>query len=248
MNIGWILLGCALIILAIMALVPWRGDERTEAVEKHVFRSGRNFSTRLDEYDARLIKSDEVMRLLRAGQKIKAIQLYRGDTGASLSDARAAVERMELALKLGIAPGITQAQGDTFDPKSEVPGSKREDISLSPEIENLLIQGKKIEAIKVYRQQTGVGLREAKDAIDLMQDVLLERGPSFSHSQADDWQKEASMSIAEPPGEEVRRHVLAGDKILAIKAYRQQTGLPLKEAKQAVERLEQTLRQGMEQA
>ncbi len=30
----------------------------------------------------------------------------------------------------------------------------------------LLAGGKKIEAIKVYREETGVGLREAKDAVD----------------------------------------------------------------------------------
>jgi len=38
--------------------------------------------------------------------------------------------------------------------------------SSDPEIEQLLRQGNKIEAIKVYRQKTGVGLKEAKDVID----------------------------------------------------------------------------------
>ncbi|WP_222426625.1 hypothetical protein [Amycolatopsis rhizosphaerae] len=37
-----------------------------------------------------------------------------------------------------------------------------------PEIEELLRQGKKIEAIKVYRERTGADLREAKDAVDRM--------------------------------------------------------------------------------
>lgn len=32
----------------------------------------------------------------------------------------------------------------------------------------LVRQGKKIQAIKVYRERTGVGLRQAKDAIDSM--------------------------------------------------------------------------------
>ncbi len=32
----------------------------------------------------------------------------------------------------------------------------------------LLRQNRKIEAIKVYREQTGVGLKEAKDVIDRM--------------------------------------------------------------------------------
>lgn len=37
-----------------------------------------------------------------------------------------------------------------------------------PEIDELLRQGKKIEAIKVYRQRTGVGLKEAKEAVERM--------------------------------------------------------------------------------
>ncbi len=37
------------------------------------------------------------------------------------------------------------------------------------EIQDLLRRGQKIEAIKIYRQRTGLGLREAKDAIEDMQ-------------------------------------------------------------------------------
>ncbi len=40
--------------------------------------------------------------------------------------------------------------------------------SLMAEIAALLRQNRKIEAIKVYREQTGVGLKEAKDVIDRM--------------------------------------------------------------------------------
>ncbi len=36
----------------------------------------------------------------------------------------------------------------------------------SSRVMELLAGGKKIEAIKVYREETGVGLREAKDAVD----------------------------------------------------------------------------------
>jgi ribosomal protein L7/L12 len=40
--------------------------------------------------------------------------------------------------------------------------------SLMTEVAALLRQNRKIEAIKVYREQTGVGLKEAKDVIDRM--------------------------------------------------------------------------------
>jgi ribosomal protein L7/L12 len=36
----------------------------------------------------------------------------------------------------------------------------------SPEIQEALRRGNKIEAIKIYRELTGVGLAEAKEAID----------------------------------------------------------------------------------
>ncbi|HEY7349566.1 MAG TPA: ribosomal protein L7/L12 [Ktedonobacterales bacterium] len=39
----------------------------------------------------------------------------------------------------------------------------------SEQIKWLLMQGKKIEAIKVYREQTGLGLKEAKDTIDAIE-------------------------------------------------------------------------------
>lgn len=40
------------------------------------------------------------------------------------------------------------------------------DTGITPEIEALVRQGKDIEAIKAYRQLTGAGLKQAKDAID----------------------------------------------------------------------------------
>ncbi len=38
-----------------------------------------------------------------------------------------------------------------------------------PEIRRLLAAGKKIEAIKRYREATGLGLKEAKDAVEAME-------------------------------------------------------------------------------
>jgi ribosomal protein L7/L12 len=38
--------------------------------------------------------------------------------------------------------------------------------ALSAEVQDALQRGQKIEAIKLYRQATGVGLKEAKDAVE----------------------------------------------------------------------------------
>ena len=40
------------------------------------------------------------------------------------------------------------------------------DPIISPSIQQALRRGNKIEAIKIYRERTGVGLAEAKEAID----------------------------------------------------------------------------------
>ncbi|NLX96112.1 MAG: hypothetical protein GXY83_08045 [Rhodopirellula sp.] len=87
------------------------------------------------------------LRLLLAnGKKIEAIKLYRERTGAGLAEAKEAVEAFE--------------QGESL-PKTEAPSS-----DVDREVVSLLEQGKKIQAIKVYRERTGVGLKEAKDAVD----------------------------------------------------------------------------------
>lgn len=246
MTVGWIFLICALIILAIMALKPWLSRKRAGAMEKDMFGKRQNFAARLDDFEARLIRRDEIISLLNAGQKISAIKVYREDTGASLADAKAAVERMEVTGPGGLASGAS--------PLSETPHSLSG--TLDGEIERLLLQGQKIQAIKVYRERSGLGLREAKDAVDLIENRLLVQGPSSFHeqasslfqTQADDPNTEDSLPMLAVSDEEIRQCLLQGNKIKAIKLYRQQTGLGLREAKEAIDLLEQTLPRGMEPA
>jgi ribosomal protein L7/L12 len=45
-------------------------------------------------------------------------------------------------------------------------GLPSQDATPNEEIDELIRQGKKIHAIKVYRNLTGCGLREAKDAVE----------------------------------------------------------------------------------
>ena len=247
MNIGWIFLICALILLVIMAFRPWRRTEQGVSMESQNFAAGRNFLARLDEFDARLIRRDEVISLLRSRQKIKAIKIYREDTGASLPDAKAAVERMELAGRLGAASMVQETQAEQYA-EADAPKSVSDMSALAGEVEALVIKGEKIRAIKLYREQTGLGLREAKEAIDLLESSLLLHGPSSLHPQEAGPDTEGRMPVMEPPGEDVRRLLLEGKKIQAIKVYREQTGASLKDAKAAIDLLEQSLRYGLEQA
>ena len=44
-------------------------------------------------------------------------------------------------------------------------------------IRNALFAGRKIEAIKIYRESTGQGLKQAKDAVELLEDELRKAEP-----------------------------------------------------------------------
>ena len=48
----------------------------------------------------------------------------------------------------------------------------RSDPLLSPQIQEALRRGNKIEAIKIYRESTGVGLAEAKQAVENLESRL----------------------------------------------------------------------------
>ena len=92
------------------------------------------------------------------------------------------------------------------------------------EVSALLASGHKIEAIKRYRELTGVGLKEAKDYVD-----ALDAGA----------QPPAVTPVAPSVGDLAEVYALAhqGKKIEAIKRYRELTGVGLKEAKDYVDRL-----------
>ncbi|MCB9924894.1 MAG: hypothetical protein H6822_22130 [Planctomycetaceae bacterium] len=93
---------------------------------------------------------------------------------------------------------------------------------LEREVRSLLDKGKKIEAVKVYKDHFGCGLKDAKDAVESLQ-----RGASLpSPSQPD-----ADLDS------QLLRLLGRGEKIKAVKLYRDQTGATLYDSKQAVEAL-----------
>jgi ribosomal protein L7/L12 len=169
-------------------------------------RRCRNCGADLPETTAPLMPIDDdlesrVRSLMDEGQKIEAIKLYRERTGAGLKDSKDAVE------------AIGRGQG---------PPSRQDDRDFRDEVLSLLEQGQKIGAIKLFRERTGVGLKEAKDAVEAMQ-----RG-------------QATPSGA-PIGRDFEHEVIAlleqGQKIGAIRLFRERTGAGLKESKDAVETL-----------
>lgn len=100
--------------------------------------------------------------------------------------------------------------------------AKQSDDEVENSIRSLLNEGKKIEAIKLYRQHSGAGLAEAKDAVE-----LIERGEPLPDS----------TPVTDDLEEQILELMAAGQKIAAIKLHRERTHVGLKEAKDAVEAL-----------
>jgi len=89
----------------------------------------------------------ELRTLLAEGRKIAAVKRYREETGAGLVEAKNAVEALERDLP---------------------PTGELVDSSAEAEIVALLQQGQKTQAIKRYRDRTGAGLKEAREAVEAL--------------------------------------------------------------------------------
>jgi len=115
-----------------------------------------------------LDKLAELKRLAHSGQKIEAIKLYRQIFDVGLKEAKEAVEKLEAGEPLVVTSvSVTST------------GANVEQAARMAEVVQLMRAGKKIEAIKVYRQIFGVGLKEAKDAVEAME-TGLGSGPDSS--------------------------------------------------------------------
>ena len=96
------------------------------------------------------------------------------------------------------------------------------------EIRQLLNSGNKIQAIKTYREKTGAGLAEAKEAVE-----ALAAGDSFD-SQA---LRENAPADDSDLADEVKELIVQGNPILAVKLVRERTGRSLKESKELVDQI-----------
>jgi ribosomal protein L7/L12 len=106
----------------------------------------------------------QIQSHLAAGRKIEAIKLYRELTNVGLAEATEMVEQIEAQ-----GPPAPAAFGSS-NPQPPHPAE------LSAEARQSVIEalraGRKIEAIRLYRQSTGVDLKEAKDAVEAMEATL----------------------------------------------------------------------------
>jgi ribosomal protein L7/L12 len=116
-----------------------------------------------------------------------------------------------------------ECQAELFaSPEDAADSADSEPLSLDGRVIALLRDGRKIEAIKLYRDLTGAGLKEAKDAVE-----ALERDGSLPTTRDASSGDDADLLDL----------LRTGQKIRAIKLYRDKTGAGLAESKNAVEAL-----------
>ena len=99
-----------------------------------------------------LADMDQIKQLLRDGHKYEALRLYMQQTGASLKEAQKAIERAAGEAGLATLPSTIGPYAVDVD-----------------RIQQLARSGKKIDAIKLLREQTHLGLKEAKDAVEAIE-------------------------------------------------------------------------------
>ncbi|WP_254507758.1 ribosomal protein L7/L12 [Anatilimnocola floriformis] len=107
---------------------------------------------------------DEVLVIIGRGHKMEAIKVVKDATGLSLLDAKQIVDRLaveQLANRQAIEPVQILAQPSPVIDRQQ--------------IEQLVRQGQKLEAIKIYRQQAGCSLLEAKQEVEALEAALTQQ-------------------------------------------------------------------------
>lgn len=107
----------------------------------------------------------EIRDLISQGETIQAIKCYREATGAGLAHAKSAIEYFA---RTGSFEDAAFAAETVSSDSPQCVG----------EVLRLMRLKQKIEAVKLYREQTGCGLKEAKEAVE---HIAREHGIEDSH-------------------------------------------------------------------
>jgi ribosomal protein L7/L12 len=144
--------------------------------------------------------SGDLLRLIAEGKKLEAIKMYHDRTGARLIDAKNAVEALQRGDPL---PGAASADGPA---------------DLNAELRMLIQQGRKLQAVKLYKDRTGVSLMDAKKAIE-----TLEAGATGNGVVIEDALRQELLPL-----------LRMGEMREATRLYQRRTGARAQEAKRAL--------------
>jgi ribosomal protein L7/L12/outer membrane protein assembly factor BamB/DNA-directed RNA polymerase subunit RPC12/RpoP len=168
----------------------------------------------------------EIGRLVRQGQKVEAVNLYREIFGAELKEAQEAIDR----LAAGKAIAITH----TSQQSSQEKPFPAQDAQAEAEIRQLLQNSGKIAAIKRYREVFNTGLLESKVAVE-----FLEKNGHLPNPSSPIWH----LVVSDAPGASEKNQALAevislaqsGQLEAAIAQFQQAFNASPTEAHQAVQ-------------
>lgn len=167
-----------------------------------------NFSS---EVQMQELAISQINDLLDQNRTIEAIKVYREKFGVDLRTAKEAIDEMKLKRDAIITTNASSAN----------------DTQLA-RIKSEIINGRKIDAIKIYLETYKVGLKEAKDAVDALENEI------NSHPGNSKAVNEFSSFILDGIKNELRK----GNKINAIKIFREHFEVSLAISKDIVEAIE----------
>lgn len=177
MDIVWIIgLVVGLIVIVVIVSAALRGM-RPKLPEPQVFTPSPTTARSLPASSAASTASGltpqvvaEIDRLIGAGQKIHAIKLFRGATGVGLKEAKDRVEHWSISTTAPHLAAVSNASAaySSITPTTHTPASVRASLPapVAAEIDRLVAGNQQIVAIKMVREQTGLGLRESKNIVD----------------------------------------------------------------------------------
>lgn len=175
-----------------------------------------------------LLNAEQIIRLrqmgdlIRQGKKIEAVKLYRDVFGVGLKEASDAVNGLQAGRPVVIPSLSARVEID--------------DAATDGEIRRLAQSGKKIEAIKLYRQTYGLGLKESKEAVEFfITSGVLPTPQTAGASQMTDLLSETGAML------DIAGFLQSGDHESAAQRYAQAFNVTLEQANQALQGASQTL-------
>lgn len=108
----------------------------------------------------------EIDRLVTAGQKIQAIKVYRDSTGVRLQEAKDRIDHWSVSHTTASVATTHTAPAHSAVPASVASVRSSLPAPVAGEIDRLVANDQKIQAIKALREHTGFGLKESKDLIE----------------------------------------------------------------------------------
>jgi ribosomal protein L7/L12 len=165
------------------------------------------------EIDLDAANDPDVQAAMDSGRKIEAIKHYRELTGVGLKEAKDVIDYL-------MAGGEIDAKKKRAMPT----------VDAAAGVRDLLDEGRKDEAIELYARFAGVDQYTAQDAVDEIEREM---------RLGDTSDEPGKLTLLERG--EIQTLLQQGNKIEAVKRYRELSGLGLREAKDAVDEMERGL-------